>query len=265
MQINTLKHKLIAQAKRLFYGRRGEPYVINGRELRYIPGMRPIRLRYLTSSNVNSCNDAWQVKVLSENLKEGDVCLDIGAYVGQYSVLMAAFCGVAGQVYSFEPDPYARVLLEKNIDLNPTLKRPIIESLACSDKVGQTVLFSKRGNAQSSLVRSAVEFDEQQAEQIAIQTTTIDHYLESKGIHDPSWAKIDAEGAEIRILKGAGKLLSSNARIICELHPYAWAEFQNTYDELRDIVASAGRKMRLLSTREPAPDNPEYSTILIER
>lgn len=227
--------------------------------------MRPIRLKYLSSPNVNSCNDAWQVKILSESLNEGDVCLDIGAYVGQYSVIMAAFCGVSGQVYSFEPDPYARVLLEKNIDLNPSLKRPIVESVACSDQVGQTVLFSKGGNAQSSLVRSAVEFDEQQAEQIAIHTTTIDHFLESKGIREPAWVKIDAEGAEIRILKGAGKLLSSNARIICELHPYAWAEFQNTYDELKDMIAAAGRKMRLLSTREPAPHNPEYSTVIIER
>ncbi len=104
MQINTLKHKLVMQAKQLFYGKKGEPYLIKGRELRYVPGTRPIRLKYMTSANVNSCNDAWQVNILSENLREGDTCLDIGAHVGQYSVLMAAFCGQSGQVYSFEPD-----------------------------------------------------------------------------------------------------------------------------------------------------------------
>ena len=49
------------------------------------------------------------------------------------------------KVYSFEPDPYARQNLEKNLNLNPSLKRPIVESLACSDQAGQTVLFSKGG------------------------------------------------------------------------------------------------------------------------
>ncbi len=89
--------------------------------------------------------------------------------------------------------------------------------------------------------------------------------MDEKKIREPAWAKIDTEGAEIRILKGAKQLLASRARIICELHPYAWAEFENTYDELKDVVEAAGRKMVLLATGKPVPDTPEYSTVLLER
>ena len=58
-----------------------------------------------------------------------------------------------------------------NVTLNPNLMPPVIESAACFDEFGEAVLFSRGGNAQSSLVRSGVEFsDTHKSEEITVAT-----------------------------------------------------------------------------------------------
>lgn len=77
--------------------------------------------------------------------------------------------------------------------------------------------------------------------------------------------KIDAEGAEIRVLKGARQVLASNADIICELHPYTWEEFGNTLAELKRLAASSYRRVRYLNQDLEIGDRVEYGTVLLER
>src|SRR5687767_12710476 len=86
------RHEFVLQGKRLLYGDRGEPYRIMGHTLRYIPGTRPVKLRYIHSRNDIVRNDALQVQLLSARLTEGDTAIDIGAHSGEFSVLMAALC-----------------------------------------------------------------------------------------------------------------------------------------------------------------------------
>ena len=99
--------------KRVLYGRRGEPYRVEGHTLRYLPGTRPVRLRYSRSQNGVARYDALQVAWLSNHLTEGDIAVDIGAHYGIYSILMAAKCGHTGHVVAFEPDPYSREMLAR--------------------------------------------------------------------------------------------------------------------------------------------------------
>ncbi len=264
--VTNLSHSMANFLKRLAYSRTGEPYHIANQTLRYLPGTRPIRLRYVHSSNEINRYDALQVQLLSERLKDGDTAIDIGAHYGVFTVLMAAMCGSRGRVVAFEPDPYARAVLEKNLDLNPGLRRPVVESCASSDSDGEATLFSRGGNSQSSLVRSAVEFASgQKTERIQVRLVTLDSYIAKHQLPMPSWVKIDTEGAEIRILRGASNLLSSDAGIICELHPYAWSEFGNTFAELKDFVAAHGRRMRYLDQKAPIGDVPKYGTVIPRR
>jgi FkbM family methyltransferase len=263
--LTTAKNRLIPWVKRRIYARRGEPYRIHGQTLRYTPGSRPVRLRYKNSSNDNTRYDALQVELLSTSLAPGDTVIDIGAHAGEYCILMAAMVGDTGNVVAFEPDPYARKLLLKNLELNPRLTRPRIENLALSDVDGEAILYSRGGNSQSSLVRSAVEFrKEHHAEEIRVCTARLDTYLTQKELPTPAWVKIDAEGAEIRILQGATSLLQGPARIICELHPYAWKEFNSEFAELKGLVSNSGRRMRYLGSESEVSDVAEYGTVLIE-
>ena len=72
------------------------PYRIPGQTLRYLPGTRPVRLRYIGSDNAVVRYDALQVQLLSTQLNEGDTAIDIGAHHGVYSIIMAARCGHSG-------------------------------------------------------------------------------------------------------------------------------------------------------------------------
>lgn len=261
-----LHHRLVLGLKRALYGARGEPYRIEGHTLRFVPGTRPVRMKYAHSRNSNARYDALQVKWLTSHLHEGDIALDIGAHCGMYSILMAAKCGQTGQVVAFEPDPYARKLLDENLRLNPHLKRPIVERSACSDEVGDAILFSRGGNAQSSLARSGVEFSpSHKSDEIRVSTVTLDAYLSEHRLPVPRCIKIDAEGAEIRILKGAKQILESGAEVVCELHPYAWPEFGSTLADLKQMAAAAGRRIRYLDQDADIGDQAEYGTVALEK
>lgn len=264
--LTIFKYQIAGQLKQLLYSRRGEPYRIEGYTLRYFPGTRPVRLRYTRSQNDVVRYDALQLEWLSTHLGDGDTAVDIGAHSGSYSILMAARCGQSGRVVAFEPDPYARKVLLRNLDLNPGVKRPVVEASACSDQSGEATLYSRGGNSQSSLARSAVECSTgHQSERIRVPLVTLDDYMVERNLPEPRWVKIDAEGAEIRILRGARNVLASEAGILCELHPYAWPELGDTLAELKDLVAAAGRRIRYLDQNSEMGDSAEYGAVLLER
>jgi len=266
IMLTNLRHQFVLGLKRLIYSRRGEPYRVKGHTLRYLPGTRPVRLSYIHSQNAVVRYDALQVQLLSTQLSEGDTVIDVGAHSGELSILMAALCGHSGQVVAFEPDPYAREMLIRNLALNPDITRPMVEAYACSDTEGEATLYSHGGGSNSSLVRSGVGLSvADNSEKICVPTVTLDAYIAAHNLKEPRWVKIDTEGAEIRILKGSRRLLNGNSGILCELHPYAWAEFGNTLDELKGLAAAAGRRIRYIDQDSEIGANAEYGIVLLER
>jgi FkbM family methyltransferase len=264
MMSHVRRHAAVA-LKQIIYRQRGEPYVIGRHTLRYVPGTRPVRLRYKGSDNDVVRYDALQVELFAAELSEGDVAIDIGAHAGQYSLIMAAMCGTTGQVVAFEPDPYARQALQRNLRLNPNIKTPRIEAMAVSDAPGEAILYSRGGNSNSSLARSGVGGGVADAcEKIVVPVVTLDSYLHDKRTPTPRWVKIDTEGAEIRVLKGAEQLLASDAGILCELHPYAWREFGNTYEELKQLAAASRRRIRYLDQQREIGE-VKYGVVVLER
>ena len=100
--ILNMRHQFVIGLKRAFYGKRGEPYDFAGQTLRYLPGTRPIRLRYLHATNGVNRYDAMQEQWLDGHLKEGDTAIDVGAHYGVYSLPMAK-CAKSGHVWSSNP------------------------------------------------------------------------------------------------------------------------------------------------------------------
>lgn len=265
--VENLRESAVTRLKSALYGNKGEPYTVLGNTLHFLPGTRPVKTKYATSSDRNVRYDALQVEIFSNGLNEGDTAIDIGGHAGQYCLIMAAMCGQSGSVITFEPDPYAREKLRKNIELNTHIKSPTVEALAVSDKAGEATLFSRNGNAQSSLARSATEFNtSHQSEKITIELVSLDQYIGENNLSTPRWLKIDAEGAEINILEGAQKVLAGDTQIICEIHPYAWPEFGVTFDDMDRLVRASGRRIRYLDEQiELGADRVEYGTVILER
>ncbi len=262
-----LSHQSVLRMTALVWGRRGEPYPIPGRVLRYAPGTRPVRTRYATSLNPAVRYDAMQARLIAEGLDEGATAIDIGAHAGQYTLIMAARCGLSGHVTAFEPDPHARRKLERNIALNPSVKPPVVEALAVSETSGEAVLYSRGGDSQSSLARSGIgEAAAARAETFTVPLVTLDGYIADQRLAAPRWVKIDTEGAEIRILKGAPRVLAGPSNILCELHPYAWAEFGDSFEQLQALVGQSGRRIRYLDEdAEMRAADVRYGAVLLER
>lgn len=252
--------RAVLSAKEMVYGRKGEPYEFAGQTLRFVPGTRPVRRKYLHSTNWVNRDDVLEILWLESHLEQGTVAVDVGAHYGIYSVLMAVRCS---RVIAFEPDPYARAVLARNVKLNSQSAVVGIEAFACSDQEGEATLFSRGGNSNSSFARSATESPSIVLEEIRVPTITLDAYLSLHGL-SPRCVKIDTEGAEVRILQGARQLLASDADILCELHPYAWPEFGNNFAELKALVTASGRRIRYLDP-ERDPKTVRYGMTALER
>jgi FkbM family methyltransferase len=116
------------------------------------------------------------------------VAVDIGAYCGAYSILRRRSVERPDTSFRLSRIRTHEKLFAKNLGLNPEIKRPTVESSACSNENGQTTLFS------GSLARSAVEFSPAHyCEEIRVRTITLDSYLEEHRLRGAS-----SSGAALR-------------------------------------------------------------------
>lgn len=258
-------HHSVISAKRLWFGDRGEPIQYGRHKLRYVPGTRPVRLEYINSPDVTVSNDARQIKFFLENICPGDLVLDIGGHFGQYAVLFAALVTESGRVITFEPDPAALAVLRKNLELNGCEGWAEIEPLALFDREGEHSFFSRGGDSMSSLTRSGLGSNAWSPDVVehTVPTAKLDDFLARNSIQWPQWVKLDTEGAEINILRGARELLRSGAKVVCELHPYAWPEFGTSFDELITLVHECGRTIRYLDRSLQIRDGAAYGAAVI--
>jgi len=261
---HSIQRSVVA-GKRLWYRERGEPIQYGTHKLRYVPGTRPVRLKYVNSPDVMVRNDATQISFFLDSVKPGDFVLDIGGHAGQYAVFLGSLVSVGGRVISFEPDPKARETLEANLRLNAFFDRVEIESLALFDREGEHRFFSKGADSMSSLARSGLGGNASSPDVIEFKVNTVrlDDYLARRNLAFPHWIKLDTEGAEINILKGAPGVMKSGVTIICELHPYAWDEFDTGFDELLKLVVDAGKTIEYLDPSMRIEDGPVYGAVII--
>ncbi|MCM3874604.1 MAG: FkbM family methyltransferase [Pyrinomonadaceae bacterium] len=258
-------HKGVIAAKRLWYRERGEPVQYGPHKLRYLPGTRPVRLKYINSPDATVRNDVMQINFFLDSVKPGDFVLDIGGHFGQYAVLLGSLVSDRGRVVSFEPDPRARETLDVNLQLNSLFDRVEIESLALFDQEGEHTFFSKGADSMSSLARSGLGKNASSPDVVkyTVRTIRLDDYLATRNLGSPQWIKLDTEGAEINILNGASELLKSGVIIICELHPYAWEEFGTSFDELLRLVINAGKTIEYLDSSMRIQDGASYGSVII--
>jgi FkbM family methyltransferase len=263
--MNAFNNELIVYIKRFIYGKHGEPFHIGNNTVYYIPGTRPTRFKYANSADITIRNDIKQMKYFIENIKPSDFVLDIGGHVGQYAVIFAALVTETGKIVTFEPDNMARKILYANLRINNFMERVCVEDIALSETNGVHSFFSRGGDSMSSLVKSGLGSNASASDvkKYSVKTMKLDDYLGIRGLTIPDWIKIDTEGAEISILKGAKKILKSNAKIICELHPYAWEEFGTSYIELLSIVKQFGKNIKYLDESLKLEDGPHYGAVII--
>ncbi|WP_226377617.1 FkbM family methyltransferase [Citrifermentans bremense] len=169
-----------------------------------------------------------------EQVQPGRTLLDIGACVGLVTVHAAK---LGADVYAFEPDPYYRSRLKKNLRLNE-LDQVTVVPWAVSDTAGEAELFTDGAGGNSPSLRKVGERGRE-----VVQTDTIDDALKRGEIRAPDLVKIDIEGAEILALRGMQGLLRSTQAprvIFMEVHPQFLGNFGSSPDEVMELVQSFG-------------------------
>ncbi|HUR99724.1 MAG TPA: FkbM family methyltransferase [Pyrinomonadaceae bacterium] len=155
------------------------------------------------------------VKAAYEALLEGNppprVFFDIGTNYGTHSLLMLS---QGMQVVSFEPNPACHEFFKQMCELNDVA--PVIEGAAVGDVPGKAEFwFPAHDTWLGSMVNSTKEqlegeFD---LEKIDVRVTTVDEFVAKTGI-EPDVIKIDTEGNEEKVLRGAAETIRKKKPVI---------------------------------------------------
>jgi FkbM family methyltransferase len=140
--------------------------------------------------------------------------IDIGANIGWITILMAQAVGRHGKVYAFEPSPDIFRQLELNVALN-NLSQVSVQCLALSNITG-TVPFHifPEGFEVYNSIGAWQRREGQSANRVVdVPVGTLDDYCQENNLAVIDFIKIDVEGAEELVLKGAQNILQQNPQV----------------------------------------------------
>ena len=178
---------------------------------------------------------------------EETVVFDVGAYIGVYA-LTAAQIARAGQVHAFEPDPRSARRLRAAITDNG-IHNVHLQMCAVGDRTGERKMLLLDYPPMSSLQLEAdssanVEIGTSQDKRITVPVCTLDEYCEARGIRRVDLLKIDVEGAEMLVLRGAARLIaSSRPEMLIELHQAQAHAFGHPVEEVIDHLQALGYQL----------------------
>jgi FkbM family methyltransferase len=177
---------------------------IEGQQLAVRKGMRGA-----TGNIYAGLHEFPDMMLLLHFLRSEDLFLDIGANVGSFTVLASGVRGAT--TWAFEPDPAALAALTRNIEINGLRDRVVVHECALGDRDGRGLFTT----GLDSLNRIATVGEENTR---VISVRTIDGII---GERRPVMIKMDAEGYEDSIVRGAKHLLGRDDVKIVEIETVA--------------------------------------------
>jgi FkbM family methyltransferase len=182
----------------------------------------------------------------------GAVAIDIGANIGAHTLPIAACVGSAGRVVAVEPTRYAFERLQAHVHLNPELMDRIV--------LVQAMLMGNREAALAEAIASSWPLEPpdhahplhggvRKATTGAV-VTTLDDLIADLGLKSVDLLKMDVDGYEVEVLRGARDTLGRFRPVILFEHsPYVIAENGYEPGEIVDILTGAGYRFTDLKRR----------------
>ena len=166
------------------------------------------------------------LKDIFESLLPGDVIIDVGANIGNHSLFIAKFCNPE-QIYSFEPFQYSFNLLKKNIEINHFENKitPIPYAVGSKPTKGAMLIRDENNIGMTQFIETN-DGD--------IEAITLDEYF-GDNLQRLDLIKIDVEGMDLEVLKGAKNLLN-------KYHPKIYIECldKSSYMNVSNFLSQFG-------------------------
>lgn len=178
-------------------------------------------------------DERYELALLRETIREGDVFWDIGSNIGYYTCLAALRAGTSGRVIAFEPAPKTREFLERNLKLNG-FDNVTVMSVAIGERDDITAIHMSDpllGEGTASLKASAA-----QTHKIDVQVRCLDNLASS--LPAPDIVKVDVEGVFWQLWVGGAKFFSRHAPIV--MAELKGEPFETTQGKLGNAISALG-------------------------
>ena len=153
--------------------------------------------------------------------KQGDIVVDIGAHMGRYTIISSKRVGTNGKVVAIEAHPGNFEMLNRNIKLNQ-LTNVIPLNYAVYSKETKIKLYLPEEDSGYTIYNTIMSNRAGTEDKfVEVNANTLDCLLQLDQIREEvNWVKIDVEGAEFEVLKGATNVLSKSKDIalLIEVH-----------------------------------------------
>ena len=174
-----------------------------------------------------------RIEALACVTRPGDVFWDIGAHKGFISLVASRLVGASGVVVSIEPSSVNRTFLQRHLAWNGVSNAKVVAT-ALSDHEG-TETFGGTGSSVAFRLGDGSE---------RVSVRRLDALVAELDLSGPSVLKLDVEGEEARVLRGAGPFLGGDQAVLISTHG------REVYEECRAILE--GRDFRVFDSREIA-------------
>ena len=168
-----------------------------------------------------------ETQLLNRWLKEGSVCLDIGAGYGRYAYVLSQLVQGSGQVHSFEPLDYNLAVLRAIVQFH-RLNNVTIVPKALSRQSGTQNLvlpIKKKSGILPAMAHSLAHLatdSESNGVKKTVPVTTVDQYASERQLNRIDFIKCDVEGAELLVFEGGKNVLNRDKPVVlCEAYE-AW-------------------------------------------
>jgi FkbM family methyltransferase len=169
------------------------------------------------------------------------VFLDVGAHIGYFSMKAAPRVGKTGHVVAFEPNPETLVSLRANVTANHA-ENVIVEPIACTELEQTLTLYAgpPSNTGMSSLASDNVPV-EGTPKLYTVPCRPIDDVVRELKLTRVDAIKIDVEGAEVGVLRGAlNTLRRFHPKVVVEIVREQLANLHTTPDDVIAVFREAG-------------------------
>ena len=182
-------------------------------------------------------------------LRPGDTCADVGAHTGRHAFPMAAKVAPGGHVHAFEPIPACQQALREGCAARPEGAVVTLYPMALADFEGSSDFVLVKNLPEYSGLRERVYDQPVEKEHITVAVKRLDDVL--GGLARLRYVKIDAEGGDFGILKGARALLARHGPVVSfEFGMNSSVQYGTQPVEVWDFLAGLGYRVFDIRGRE---------------